>query len=88
VKLGHCKQIEEVMIGEDKLIHFSGNNLQSAALGRLCCQRRLLVLMVVGACVCVWWCKNVAGHGHSIGTEAVHKTPAWHSCCRASSCPK
>jgi T-complex protein 1 subunit beta len=25
VKLGHCKLIEEVMIGEDRLIHFSGN---------------------------------------------------------------
>jgi T-complex protein 1 subunit beta len=24
VKLGHCKQIAEIMIGEDKLIHFSG----------------------------------------------------------------
>lgn len=24
VKLGHCKLIEEVMIGEDLLIHFSG----------------------------------------------------------------
>jgi T-complex protein 1 subunit beta len=24
VKLGHCKLIEEVMIGEDRLIHFSG----------------------------------------------------------------
>lgn len=24
VKLGHCKVIEEIMIGEDKLIHFSG----------------------------------------------------------------
>jgi len=24
VKLGSCKLIEEVMIGEDKLIHFSG----------------------------------------------------------------
>ncbi|KAK1261565.1 T-complex protein 1 subunit alpha [Acorus gramineus] len=24
VKLGHCKLIEEIMIGEDKLIHFSG----------------------------------------------------------------
>lgn len=24
VKLGHCKLIEETMIGEDKLIHFSG----------------------------------------------------------------
>lgn len=24
VKLGHCKLIEEVMIGEDMLIHFSG----------------------------------------------------------------
>jgi len=26
VKLGHCKVIEEVMIGEDKLIHFSGRS--------------------------------------------------------------
>jgi T-complex protein 1 subunit beta len=26
-KLGHCKQIEEIMIGEDKLIHFSGEHL-------------------------------------------------------------
>jgi hypothetical protein len=24
VKLGHCKLIEETMIGEDKLIHFQG----------------------------------------------------------------
>jgi len=24
VKLGHCKRIEEVIIGEDKLIKFSG----------------------------------------------------------------
>lgn len=24
VKLGHCKLIEEVMIGEDTLLHFSG----------------------------------------------------------------
>ncbi len=24
VKIGHCKLIEEVMIGEDTLIHFSG----------------------------------------------------------------
>jgi hypothetical protein len=24
IKLGHCKLIGEVMIGEDKLIHFSG----------------------------------------------------------------
>jgi T-complex protein 1 subunit beta len=24
VKLGSCKLIEEIMIGEDKLIHFSG----------------------------------------------------------------
>eukprot|EP00879_Flechtneria_rotunda_P004896 GHRR01005170.1.p1 GENE.GHRR01005170.1~~GHRR01005170.1.p1 ORF type:complete len:533 (+),score=185.87 GHRR01005170.1:234-1832(+) len=31
VKLGHCKQIEEIMIGEDKLIHFSG-----VALGEAC----------------------------------------------------
>ncbi|XP_024374845.1 T-complex protein 1 subunit beta isoform X2 [Physcomitrium patens] len=31
VKLGHCKLIEEIMIGEDKLIHFSG-----VAMGRAC----------------------------------------------------
>jgi len=31
VKLGHCKLIEEIMIGEDKLIHFSG-----VALGQAC----------------------------------------------------
>jgi T-complex protein 1 subunit beta len=31
VKLGHCKLIEETMIGEDKLIHFSG-----VALGEAC----------------------------------------------------
>ena len=24
VKLGHCDLIEEIMIGEDRLIHFSG----------------------------------------------------------------
>ncbi len=24
VKSGHCKLIEEIMIGEDRLIHFSG----------------------------------------------------------------
>lgn len=31
VKLGHCKLIEEIMIGEDKLIHFSG-----VAMGQAC----------------------------------------------------
>lgn len=31
VKLGHCKLIEEVMIGEDTLIHFSG-----VAMGEAC----------------------------------------------------
>ncbi|KAH0678715.1 hypothetical protein KY284_019800 [Solanum tuberosum] len=31
VKLGHCKLIEEIMIGEDKLIHFSG-----VAMGQEC----------------------------------------------------
>lgn len=31
VKLGHCKLIEEVMIGEDTLIHFSG-----VAMGTTC----------------------------------------------------
>eukprot|EP00878_Enallax_costatus_P002574 GHUV01002756.1.p1 GENE.GHUV01002756.1~~GHUV01002756.1.p1 ORF type:complete len:532 (+),score=161.55 GHUV01002756.1:257-1852(+) len=31
VKLGYCKQINEIMIGEDKLIHFSG-----VALGEAC----------------------------------------------------
>ncbi|KAF3677626.1 hypothetical protein P3S67_007530 [Capsicum chacoense] len=30
VKLGHCKLIEEIMIGEDKLIHFSGVELGQA----------------------------------------------------------
>ncbi|XP_051886065.1 T-complex protein 1 subunit beta [Pristis pectinata] len=30
VKLGHCKVIEEVMIGEDKLLHFSGVELGEA----------------------------------------------------------
>ncbi|KAF6140953.1 hypothetical protein GIB67_030164, partial [Kingdonia uniflora] len=30
VKLGHCKLIEEIMIGEDKLIHFSGVELGEA----------------------------------------------------------
>ena len=30
VKLGHCKLIEEVMIGEDTLIHFSGVSLGEA----------------------------------------------------------
>ena len=31
VKLGQCKLIEEIMIGEDRLIHFSG-----VALGHAC----------------------------------------------------
>ncbi len=31
VKLGSCKLIEEIMIGEDKLIHFSG-----VAMGEAC----------------------------------------------------
>jgi len=31
VKLGHCDLIEEIMIGEDKLIHFSG-----VAMGQAC----------------------------------------------------
>ncbi|KAL2241932.1 UNVERIFIED_CONTAM: T-complex protein 1 subunit beta [Sesamum indicum] len=30
VKLGHCKLIEEIMIGEDKLIHFSGVDMGQA----------------------------------------------------------
>ncbi|KAI3698377.1 hypothetical protein L2E82_41884 [Cichorium intybus] len=30
VKLGHCKLIEEIMIGEDKLIHFSGVQMGQA----------------------------------------------------------
>lgn len=30
VKLGHCNLIEEIMIGEDKLIHFSGVELGQA----------------------------------------------------------
>lgn len=35
VKLGHCKLIEEVMIGEDTLIHFSGVDM-GKHLHRLC----------------------------------------------------
>ena len=31
MKLGRCKVIEEIMIGEDKLVHFSG-----VALGEAC----------------------------------------------------
>merc|ERR1711872_1067093 len=30
VRLGECKSIEEVMIGEDKLLHFSGVKLGEA----------------------------------------------------------
>lgn len=30
VKLGHCQLIEEIMIGEDKLIHFSGVEMGQA----------------------------------------------------------
>jgi T-complex protein 1 subunit beta len=30
VKLGHCKLIEEIMIGDDKLIHFSGVEMGQA----------------------------------------------------------
>ena len=30
VKLGECKLIEEIMIGEDKLIHFSGVEMGAA----------------------------------------------------------
>ncbi|XP_022751809.1 T-complex protein 1 subunit beta-like isoform X3 [Durio zibethinus] len=30
IKLGHCKLIEEIMIGEDKLIHFSGVEMGQA----------------------------------------------------------
>lgn len=41
VKLGSCKLIEEVMIGEDKLIHFSG-----VAMGRFCYHLELLVDML------------------------------------------
>lgn len=44
VKLGHCKLIEEVMIGEDTLIHFSGVALGTLVIDqslhdRLCCSR-------------------------------------------------
>ena len=35
VKLGRCKLIEEIMIGEDRLIHFSG------ARPACCCHRWL-----------------------------------------------
>jgi hypothetical protein len=32
VRLGSCKLIEEIMIGEDRLIHFSGGGERGAAL--------------------------------------------------------
>ena len=32
IKLGHCDLIEEIMIGEDKLIKFSGKLLTSSTL--------------------------------------------------------
>lgn len=44
VKLGHCKLIEEVMIGEDTLIHFSG-----VAMGTPVLITRLIVLRL-GCC--------------------------------------
>lgn len=43
VKLGHCKLIEEVMIGEDTLIHFSG-----VAMGTLV---QIISLMITGLMV-------------------------------------
>lgn len=30
VKLGHCKVIEEIMIGEDRMVHFQGCALNEA----------------------------------------------------------
>lgn len=36
VKLGHCKQIAEIMIGEDKLIHFSGACVRARACECVC----------------------------------------------------
>jgi hypothetical protein len=63
VKLGHCKQIEEIMIGEDKLIHFSGNHPQPTALRGLCSQRRHLVLIGTCACAWAWWGRSVQWQG-------------------------
>uniref|UniRef100_A0A0D9WJJ7 CCT-beta n=1 Tax=Leersia perrieri TaxID=77586 RepID=A0A0D9WJJ7_9ORYZ len=34
IKLGHCKVIEEIMIGEDRLIHFSGVEMEVDELAR------------------------------------------------------
>ncbi|XP_057791124.1 T-complex protein 1 subunit beta-like [Salvia miltiorrhiza] len=41
VKLGHCKLIEEIMIGEDRLIHFAG-----VAAGMYDCAERCKVFAV------------------------------------------
>lgn len=44
VKLGHCDLIEEIMIGEDRMVHFHG-----CALNEAC----TIVLRGASACVCV-----------------------------------
>lgn len=36
VKLGQCKSIEEIMIGQDKLIHFSGDAIVKQYVSSTC----------------------------------------------------
>lgn len=50
VKLGHCKLIEEIMIGEDKLIHFSGVEMGQA------CTIVLRGARYVGVMLFVFYC--------------------------------
>ncbi len=55
VKLGRCDLIEEVMIGEDSLIRFSGVAAGAACtvVVSLCARARVCVCVFVGiACVC------------------------------------
>ena len=53
VKLGHCKVIEEVMVGEDKLIRFSGLCLCVYVFGVCVCE---CVCVSMCLCVCVSMC--------------------------------
>jgi chaperonin GroEL (HSP60 family) len=50
VKLGHCKLIEEIMIGEDRLIHFSGVALGQACTIVLRGARSVSVALVLRCC--------------------------------------
>ncbi len=44
VKIGHCKLIEEVMIGEDNLIHFSGVDMGKCWPFLLTCSRFAVIV--------------------------------------------